>query len=123
MALGNSRPKNGGRDWQNSVLAIELTRNQLAYKVTGTRCSERKLLWLTGSNAELTLPFVQSYCSLEHIRRGRWNAVSAFDGRILATGCSLTDARGKVIRATYNVPTPWAVMDFPETVPDPLWWD
>jgi hypothetical protein len=113
MALGNARARNGGREWQASFLAIELRRNDLAYKVTNTRRADRKLLWLTGSNGELTLPFVQSYCYLEHVQRGRWQAVSEVDGRIMATGCSLIDVIGKTIRATYNVPTPWAATDFP----------
>lgn len=113
MALGNSRPRNGGVEWQNCYLALELHRHQLAYRVTRvpgpTRISapnrpERKLLWLTGSNAQLTLPFVESYCYLEHVRSGRWIAVSEWDGKFMAAGCSLTDVIGKTIRATYNKP-------------------
>ena len=104
MALGTSRPHNGGRDWQLGFLALELAKHQLAYKVTGTPRAERKLLWLTGHNAQVTLPFVQSYCYLEHVRSGRWVAVSEWDGRAMASGCSVTDVIGKVIRATYNVP-------------------
>jgi hypothetical protein len=123
MTLGLSRPRNGGREWQNLFLAIELHRNHLAYRVTNTRRPECKLLWLTGSNGELTLPFVQSYCYLEHIERGRWNARSEWDGRLMAHGCSIADVIGKVIRATYDKPTPWAVTDFPEATPDPLWWN
>lgn len=122
MALGTSRPKNGGREWQNGVLAIELSRHQLAYQVTDTRHADRKLLWLTPSAAGLTLPLIQSYCCLEHVCRGRWLATSEFNGRVMAVGCSITDVIGKVIRATYNVPTPWGVADFPEANPDPLWW-
>jgi hypothetical protein len=125
MTLGLSRPRNGGIEWQNSFLAIELHRHQLAYRITpgtGIHKAQRKLLWLTGSNGELTLPFVQSYCILEHIERGRWHAVSEWDGRVMAHGCSITDVVGKVIRATYGKPTPWAVTDFPEATPDPLWW-
>ena len=107
MTLGTSRPHNGGRDWQLSYLALELAKNQLAYKVTpvaGPSKAYRRLLWLTPSNGHLTLPFVQSYCYLEHIDRGRWHAVSEWDGNVMARGCSVTDVIGKVIRATYNVP-------------------
>ena len=92
MALGNSRPHNGGRDWQLGFLALELAKHQLAYKVTGTPRAERKLLWLTGHNAQVTLPFVQSYCYLEHVRSGRWVAVSEWDGRAMASGCSVRSA-------------------------------
>ena len=126
MALGTSRPHNGGVDYQNGILTMELRRNQIAYRVTpvtGIHKDDHKVLWLTPSDGELTLPFVQSYCNLEHVTRGRWNAVSEWDGRVLATGCSLTDVIGKVIRATYGKPTPWAVTDFPEATPDPLWWN
>lgn len=106
MSLGNTRAMNGGREWQNSFLAIELHRNQLAYRITlAPGCvAERKLLWLTGSNSQLTLPFVESYCYLEHLGRGRWAATSEWDGRVMARGCSVTDVVGKVIKATYNVP-------------------
>lgn len=106
MSLGNTRAMNGGREWQNSFLAIELHRNQLAYRITPApgRVAERKLLWLTGSNAELTLPYVESYCYLEHVRKGHWIAISELDGKFMASGCSLTDVVGKTIRATYNVP-------------------
>jgi len=123
MTLGLSRPRNGGREWQNCFLAVELQRNHLAYKVTNTRHPERKLLWLTGSNSEMTLPFVDSYCYLEHVARGRWNAVNEWDGRAMAHGCSLVDVIGKVIHATYGRPAPWAVTDFPDATPDPLWWN
>ena len=104
MTLGTSRPHNGGIDWQNSFLAMELKRNDLAYKVTNTRRPDLKLLWLTGSNDKVTLPFVESYCHLEHVRNGRWVAVSEWDGKFMASGCSITDVVGKVIRATYNKP-------------------
>lgn len=111
MALGNSRPRNGGRDFQHGVLAMELARHQLIYRVTPTRRSAMKTLWFTGSNEEVTLPYVQSYCLLVHERRGRWKAVAHWDGRLLASGSSVVDVVGKVLRYVYGKPAPWPLDD------------
>ncbi|MDP2326074.1 MAG: hypothetical protein Q8N51_18890 [Gammaproteobacteria bacterium] len=83
------------------TLACLLAREHVAYQVrpitTPAGDKKRLSLWLAASRNGVTLPFYQGSCAeLVNIRRGRWEAKHPFDGRTLATGCSLRD----VVRAT-----------------------
>lgn len=71
------------------MLEMVMRDRQVAYRVRGN------ILYLAGSNEEITLPF-SSVAMLENVSRGRWEAYHPFDGRLLATGISRRD----VIRAT-----------------------
>ena len=89
MALGTSHTRNWGKDAQGAMLAVVMRDKQVAYRVRGN------MLYLAGSNGEITLPF-SSVAMLENVSRGRWEAYHPFDGRLLAKGISQRD----VIRAT-----------------------
>ena len=89
MALGTSHTRNGGKDAQGAMLTVVMRDRQVAYRVRGN------VLYLAGSNGEITLPF-SPVAMLENVQRGRWEARHPFDGRLLATGISRRD----VIRAT-----------------------
>lgn len=103
MALGLSRPRNWGKEAQQSALEIALLRRHVAFRTTKLRPladgTRRLLLWLTPSRNGLTLPFTESCAELENIGRGRWQARHPVDGRLLAKGISERD----VIRATIDV--------------------
>lgn len=101
MALGTSRTRNWGKEAQAGALAILLQRAKVAYKVCPLRPvspgQRRVSLWLTPSHNGLTLPFYGGSCAeLVTVRRDRWEARHLWDGRVLASGCSLMD----VVRAT-----------------------
>ncbi len=89
MALGSRFTRNWGREAQGAMLEMVMRDRQVAYRVRGS------MLYLAGSNEEITLPF-SSVAMLENVQRGRWEARHPFDGRLLATGISRRD----VIRAT-----------------------
>ena len=89
MALGTSHTRNWGKDAQGAMLTVVMRDRQVAYRVRGN------VLYLAGSNGEITLPF-SSVAMLENVQRGRWEAYHPFDGRLLAKGISRRD----VIRAT-----------------------
>ena len=89
MALGTNHARNWGRDAQGAALQVIMMDRQVAYRVRGN------MLYLAGSNEEITLPF-SSVAMLENVSRGRWESHHPFDGRLLATGVSRRD----VIRAT-----------------------
>lgn len=89
MTLGTSRPRNWGIEQQSAALAIACKRGRVAYEVR--RCE----LWLHPSDNGIALRG-WSVARLENVRRGKWEAHSIQDGRVLATGVSQRD----VIRAT-----------------------
>lgn len=89
MALGTNHTRNWGKDAQGAMLTVIMRDRQVAYRVRGN------VLYLAGSNGEITLPF-SSVAMLENVQRGRWEAYHPFDGRLLAKGISRRD----VIRAT-----------------------
>ena len=89
MALGTSHTRNWGKDAQGAMLTVVMRDRQVTYRVRGN------VLYLAGSNGEITLPF-SSVAMLENVQRGRWEAYHPFDGRLLAKGISRRD----VIRAT-----------------------
>lgn len=90
MTLGTSRTRNWGKEDQQSALNIAMLRGKVAYQIRGG------CLFLAGSNGQITLPFNQSCARLVNVRRGRWEARSHWDDRVLASGISGRD----VVRAT-----------------------
>jgi len=92
MALGNSRPRNWGKEAQEGALRLACLRGKVAYQV------RKDALFLAASANGLTLPFVESVAMLENDRRGHWVARNLFDDRVIATGVSQRD----VIRATID---------------------
>lgn len=88
------------------ALACLLAREHVAYQVrpiTTPEGSKKRLsLWLTASRNGVTLPFCHGSCAdLVNTRRGRWEAKHPFDGRTLATGCSLRDVVRTTIQAVW----------------------
>lgn len=98
MSLGNSRPRNWGREAQLAGLAIAMKRGRVAYQIRqeGRGACRRPVLYLAPSHAGITLPFTDSVADLVHVARGKWEALHRFDGRVLARGVSVAD----VVRAT-----------------------
>ena len=72
------------------ALSMALRRRSAAYQV------RNGYLYLAASKGDVTLPFNQSCAKLVNVKRGRWEACSPWDGRLLATGVSERD----VVRAT-----------------------
>lgn len=103
MALGLARVRNWGREAQEGALALVLARSRLAYRVrpAGRGRARRERLFLAASFNGVTLPFTEAVADLGHKGRGRWEAQSLWDARVLATGVSRRD----VIRAT--IQTVW----------------
>ena len=95
MSLGTNHARNWGRDAQEAMLALVMHDRQVAYRVRGN------LLYLAGSNDEITLPF-SSVAMLENTTRGRWESRHVFDGRLLATGISRRDVIRATIQAVWN---------------------
>lgn len=107
MALGTNRTRNWGKEAQECALALLLKRARVAYDVRPVRTPQgndkRLFLWLTPSHNGLTLPFYQGSCAdLVNVRRGRWEARHPFDGRVVATGCSLCDVVRATIQAVWH---------------------
>lgn len=99
MTLGTSRPRNWGKDSQMVALALVLKCKRVAFDLRTTRALDgrrRQALWLTPSHNGVTLPFVQSFADIVHVKRGVWTATHPWDGRVLARGVSERD----VVRAT-----------------------
>lgn len=94
MALGNSKPRNWGKNDQEIALWSIMKRRKVAYKIVNK--NNVITLFLTPSNGDITLPFTDSVATLVNERRGLWIARHQFDDRILARGISQRD----VIRAT-----------------------
>lgn len=69
MTLGLSRPRNYGREVQQSRLAIALQRGRVAYQVRRRRGGAT--LSLAASDGTHTLPF-ESMAELANPRRGHW---------------------------------------------------
>ena len=95
MALGTNYARNWGRDAQAAALQVVMMDRQVAYRVRGN------MLYLAGSNEEITLPFC-SVAMLENVRRGRWEAHHPVSGRILASGVSRRDVIRATIQAVWN---------------------
>ena len=106
MALGNGRPRNWGKDFQQIALTSILKKRNVAYQTRPVRTSRKEKmldLWLTPSRNGLTLPFYLGSCAtLTNTRRGRWEATHPVDGRILATGISLRDVVRATIQEVWN---------------------
>jgi hypothetical protein len=100
MALGNSRPRNWGKDFQMIALHDVLKRRRVAYQIK--KSGKLLELWLTPSHNGVTLPFVQSFARLVNVRRGFWRAESIEDGGILATGVSERDIVRATIQGIWN---------------------
>lgn len=99
MTLGLSRPRNYGREAQQSRLAIAMQRGRVAYQV---RCRRGvKTLSLAGSDGTYTLPF-EGVAELANTRRGHWEARHVFDGRLLASGISETDVIARTIEVAWK---------------------
>lgn len=99
MALGLSRPRNYGRDVQQSRLAIAMQCGNVTYRVQCRRGV--KMLYLAGKAGCHILPF-EGVAELANTRRGHWEARHVFDGRVLATGLSETDVIAKTIEAVWQ---------------------
>lgn len=93
MALGVTRTRNWGKEDQDGALRMALSRRAVAYQIRDGR------LYIARTNGDVTLPFNSSFACLKHVRRGRWEAESIFDGRLMATECSQRD----VVRAAIEV--------------------
>lgn len=93
--LGTSRPRNYGLEDQQIALAITLKQHSVAYDVRGGD------LWLAGHRGEITLPF-EHVASLANVSRGRWEARSLWDGRVLAEGVSQRDVVRATIQEVWN---------------------
>lgn len=104
MALGTSRPRNGGVEFQVGVLNILLHQRKVNYRlVSHPRDRHRKDLWLNADDHHgLALPSVGSVATLVNTQRGRWEARDIFDGHVLATGYSLRVVITNTIRAVWN---------------------
>lgn len=92
MALGTTRTRNWGKEAQQSALRMAMLRGKVAYQI------RRGCLFLAASSGGITLPFNSSCAHLVNARRGRWEARSHWDDRLLASGTSQRD----VVRATIN---------------------
>lgn len=105
MALGNSRPRNWGKDSQEIALALLLKRNNLAYQLTPMPALDQKprmALKLAGRKGEVTTPFAETCAELVNVRRGVWKALHVVDGRTLAAGISLRDAVRRTIEVVLH---------------------
>lgn len=99
MTLGLSRPRNYGREVQQSRLAIAMARGKVAYQVRSRR--RVKTLHLAGTDGQHTLPF-ESIAVLTNTRRGHWEARHIFDDRLLATGISEIGVVAKTIESVWK---------------------
>lgn len=95
MALGNSKPRNWGKDVQEGRLRIALNRLKVAFKV------ERGFLYLAPSAKGITLPFA-SVASLHNTQRGRWEAWSVFDDTVIGRGISQRDCIRATVEAVWK---------------------
>lgn len=100
MALGNSRPRNWGKEAQQIALEVLCKHRKVAYKVTALK-NDCKELSLAASNGAVTLPYAWN-CRLENVRRGRWISVSFQDGHEISSGISLRECIRKTITDVWN---------------------
>jgi hypothetical protein len=97
MALGNSNPRNWGKEAQEIALSLLLKQRNAAFSVTS---DGRLMVWPKNNAAELKMLAV-SVATLEHPRNGLWTSCSPFDGSVIATGCSQRDCIRKTIAARW----------------------
>lgn len=94
MALGTSRPRNWGKEAQQTALSLLLDRAGLVYRTTKTR--RGLALWLARTNGKITLPFLGTCAELQNVERNKWVSTDPINGEEIAKGVSERD----VIRAT-----------------------
>jgi hypothetical protein len=93
MSLGNSRPRNWGKEQQEIALRMAMAHHKVAYQL------RQGYLYLANTDGVNTLPFNTSFATISHISRGKWESFNVQDGKRIATGCSLTDLLGRTIHA------------------------
>lgn len=92
MTLGNSKPRNWGKDSQNAAINLLLAERKVVFRV------KKDVLYLAPSDGINTLDY-RSVATLVNVRRGRWESYNVFDGVVIADGCSRLDC----IRKTINI--------------------
>jgi hypothetical protein len=101
MALGNSRPRNWGKESQQTSLLIACRRGKVDYRIRKNKHSVFLGLFAKDHKNDIELP-VAWECELVNEKHGAWVSRSIQDGAAIARGVSQCDVIFQTIRTVWH---------------------